>query len=362
MTTVPGFFSACVEALAALDGTDVLLVCETPRGEAPFDPAEVTPHRVEMKAWDSLPSQEEVLAAVQEFRPDVVVISGWQVNQFRHVARASAGKRLRVLMMDNQWLATPKQFLGVATSRWYLHPLFDVAFLPGRNQEIFAKNLGFPDDRIWRGAYCCDYPLFSRAAEGVPEESRRRSFMFVGRLVPAKGLKTLAEAYREYRNSVPDPWDLDLYGAGPLGRLFDGVEGVSVKGFAQPPDLARAYAAAGCFVLPSVFEPWGTVVHEAAACRLPVICTTACGSSPHLVEDGANGYLVEPGNAAMLASAMRRLSQMDRSELEEMRNVSGLLAGRYTPQRWATIFRRRAAEALDGRFATEAAPFGDART
>jgi glycosyltransferase involved in cell wall biosynthesis len=275
-----------------------------------------------------------------------VVATGWQIRQFRHVAYKSAGKRLRVLMMDNQWLGTPKQFLGVATSRVYLHPFFDIAFVPGRNQEVFARKLGYPGDRIWRGAYCCDYPLFAGAAEGVTDDRRRRSFMFVGRLVPAKAPEVLAAAYRQYRDGATDPWDLEVYGAGPLAGVFDGIPGVSIKGFFQPPALADAYATAGCFVLPSVFEPWGTVIHEAAACRLPVICTTACGAAPHLVEDGSSGYLVEPGDAAGLGKAMRRISDLDPDGLAAMREVSGALARRYTPELWATNFRKRASEAL----------------
>lgn len=346
MTTVPGFFSACVEALAALPGMEVLMVCENPRSEAPFALEEVTPSRVEMRAWDALPSSEEVLAAVEEFNPDAVVATGWQIHQFRHVAYKSAGKRLRVLMMDNQWLGTPKQFLGIATSRLYLHPFFDIAFVPGRNQEVFARKLGYPGDRIWRGAYCCNYPLFAGAADRATEDRRRRSFMFVGRLVPAKAPEVLAGAYRQYRDNASDPWDLEVYGAGPLAKVFDGIPGVSIKGFLQPPALADAYATAGCFVLPSVFEPWGTVIHEAAACRLPVICTTACGAAPHLVEDGSSGYLVEPGDVTGLANAFMSTSDLGPEEIAGMREVSGALARRYTPAMWARNFRKRASEAI----------------
>jgi glycosyltransferase involved in cell wall biosynthesis len=346
MTTVPGFFSACVEALAALPGMQVMMVCENPGSEAPFDPEEVTPSRVEMRAWETLPSSEEVLAAVEEFRPDVVVATGWQIRQFRHVAYRSAGKRLRVLMMDNQWLGTPKQYLGIATSKLYLHPFFDIAFLPGRNQEVFARKLGYPGKRIWRGAYCCDHPLFAGAAERAAGQQRRRAFMFVGRLVPAKAPEVLAAAYRQYRENAGAPWDLEVYGAGPLAGLFDPIPGVSIKGFYQPPALADAYATAGCFVLPSVFEPWGTVIHEAAACRLPVICTTACGAAPHLVEDGSSGYLVEPGDVNGLARALQRISELAPDELAAMGQVGGALARRYTPALWAANFRRRASETL----------------
>ncbi len=350
MTTVPGYFSVCVEALAALPGTQVMLLCEKPKEEAPFELDQVTPSRVEMRAWDSLPAAAEVLAAVEEFAPDVVMITGWQIKQFRHVALKSARKRLRVLLMDNQWLRTPKQILGVATSRLYLHPFFDIAFLPGRNQQIFARKLGFPDARIWPGAISCDHPLFAAAAEAATGVERRRSFVFVGRLVPDKGIRTLAEAYREYRERVPDPWGLEVYGAGPLAGLFDGTPGVQVKGFTQPPELAGVCSTAGCLVLPSVFEPWGTVIHEATACRLPVICSTACGGAAHLVEDGSTGYLVKPGDVGSLAGALQRMSGLDDAKRARMGSAGEVLSRSYTPEQWAESFHRRASQELDRRW------------
>jgi glycosyltransferase involved in cell wall biosynthesis len=346
VTTIPGFFAACIEALASSPGVEVLLLRVAPDSRAPFALDEVTPTSAEVKTWPELPSAEEALEAIEEFDPDVIMVSGWQLTPYRRVARAVADRCLRVVLLDNQWLGTPKQWLGVLTSRFYLHPFFDVAFLPGRNQEVFAKKLGFAEDRIWWGAYSCDLPLFLRAH---PEAVRKRSFLCVGRLVPEKGIDVLARAYAQYRSTCEDPWELEIFGSGPLAEAVTGAEGVTSNGFAQPSDLPLAYASAGCFVMPSVFEPWGAVIHEAAAAGLPIICTTACGAAPHLVEDATNGYLVEPGNAHMLARAMRRISNLDAAELGHMGAMSSLLAERYSPELWAHAFIQRSAEALDNR-------------
>lgn len=346
VTTIPGFFSACIEALACLPDVEVLLLRVEPQPEAPFDPVEVTPPSAKVLSYPSLPPAGEALEAVEGFAPDVLVSSGWQIEPYRHVARAFAGRCLRVVLMDNQWLGTPKQWLGIAASRFYLHPYFDVAFLPGRNQEVFARKLGFPEDRIWRGAYSCDLPRF--LATAAPDGDRRRSFMFVGRLVKEKGVDVLARAYAGYRAAAADPWELEVYGTGPLAHVFDGIEGVHLRGFCQPSELPDAYAGTGCFVLPSVFEPWGAVIHEAAASRLPVICTTACGAAPHLVEDEVSGYLVAPGDAGALAQAMGRITALDPAELAAMREAGAVLAQRYSPRSWAAAFRRRALAAGAG--------------
>ena len=72
-------------------------------------------------------------------------------------------------------------------------------------------------------------------------------------------------------------------------RHLVGVHGVEMLGFVQPDDLPAVLERAGCLVLPSRFEPWGVVVHEAAAAGLPIVCTPVCGAATRLVLDGYNG-------------------------------------------------------------------------
>jgi glycosyltransferase involved in cell wall biosynthesis len=343
MASVPGYFAACISSLAARDGTDVLMICEAPVPEAPYDPEEVTPVGAEVHSFDSLPDGRTIAGLLQEFKPDVVLVSGWQRPAFRYaLQKLPPSGTVRVLMMDNQWLGTAKQWVGVAISPWYLHRFFDIAFLPGDRQEVFANKLGFKNSQIWRGVYSCDYPRLASA----PQPARRDVFLFVGRFVKEKGVQHLAEAYRAYRKTSENPWGLEVYGIGPEGYRFDGIDGIEKNEFAQPSDLPQIYRRSGCLVLPSLFEPWGAVIHEATSSGLPVICSTACGAAPYLVEDGVNGYLVEPGNAVELTETLHRYSHMEPSLRQQMGDMSSQLAARYTPERWASLFQDRAERAV----------------
>ena len=58
-------------------------------------------------------------------------------------------------------------------------------------------------------------------------------------------------------------------------------------------DLSAVFAAADMFVFPTLYEPYGMVISEALASGLPVIATRQ-GCAVDLVEDGVNGYLVDP--------------------------------------------------------------------
>ncbi len=57
-------------------------------------------------------------------------------------------------------------------------------------------------------------------------------------------------------------------------------------GFLQADELARWYAYASAFVHPSLMEPWGLVVNEAAACGLPLLVSDRAGCVETLVPDG----------------------------------------------------------------------------
>jgi glycosyltransferase involved in cell wall biosynthesis len=73
-------------------------------------------------------------------------------------------------------------------------------------------------------------------------------------------------------------------------------------------EVAALYRDADVFVLPSVREPYGTVYGEAMAAGLPVVGWRA-GNLPYLASHGREGLLVEPGDLAGLASALRRLAE-----------------------------------------------------
>ena len=159
--------------------------------------------------------------------------------------------------------------------------------------------------------------------------------LFVGRLVPEKGIETLLQAWE--RASVPSGSTLAFVGAGPLTPIG---EGVRTLGRIDRDTLPPFYAAADVLVLPSVAtatfrEPWGLVSNEAMHQGTPVIASDAVGAAAGgLVVDGRTGFVVPAANADALAA---RLSVLAASP--ELRERLGAEAqakvAEYTPERWA---------------------------
>lgn len=330
---------AQLTALRERTGATVEIVYRRSVPDAPYDYSGFSSLSGAL-GWDAEIPSAEVNDLVDRLQPDVVFVTSWNYGVYVRIARAWRHRALRVMLMDNPWRATAKQWGGVAISRLYLQPSFDVAFLPNERQRVFARKLGFRDEEIWEGVYCCDHPRFQVNRSTRVQEPR--VFLYVGRLVDSKGVDVLLRGYHAYRNLVEEPWPLHVAGAGPLEHLVSAAEGVVTLGFRQPAVMPQVFADAGCFVLPSTFEPWGIVVHEAATSGLPIICTTACGASLDLVRDGYNGYVVAPSNAQALTDAMASMTLMATDRRRAMAAASVSLSNQLTPQRWADSFEERA--------------------
>jgi glycosyltransferase involved in cell wall biosynthesis len=335
-TGLSGYLNACLKELASRKGIHLFVSHRAPALDAPFDESQFfwMQNRLMWRDNSELCVLQETL---QKFDPEVLVFAGWAVPAYRSASKAVRGKCLRVMTMDNCWLATPKQRLATLIAPYYLQPLADSVWLPGERQAVFARKLGFEQRAILRGLYSCDQsrmaPIhLARLSEGRPVP---RSFLFVGRFVQDKGIDTLVKAYDIYRANFPDPWPLVCCGAGPLRSLLENKPGIQIEGFLQPELLRSGFGSAGCLVLSSDFEPWAVVVHEAASAGLLILASENVGAAVHLVQDNYNGYIFGGKDVQGLASLMGRISSLTNNRLDEMSRSSHSLSQQFSTVRWA---------------------------
>ncbi len=328
-TKPSGYFFSQLSALKSL-GHEVHLIMEDISPDAPFERDKMTLGIKTIQRSDNL-SNSAISQFIDELEPAMILICSWHI---RHYMRAIKKKNCtRILCMDNQWRRSPKQVVGVILRNFLIKPYFDGVILPGERQEKFAKLLGFNDLQIVRGGYSCDITKF----EVIRPSLSNRTFLYVGRLSKEKDLITLISAYSLYRDLVNEPWSLKIVGAGPERIFLEGLAcaGIEFEDFVQPPELPNIYGSASCFVLPSNFEPWGVVIHEAVASGLPVICTDICGASDEFVEDGKNGYLYKHRDIGSLVKHMLTLHNISISEWQSMSALSRTLSRKITPDSWA---------------------------
>jgi glycosyltransferase involved in cell wall biosynthesis len=339
-----GYVNACLKALAETEQVELFVVNKRVSKDAPFEESMFSWIK-DRYQWEKDVDEDELISRLEHFRPDLILASNWHNSAYRKALKTFKGRAIRIFGMDNPWLGRPKQWLGVLTSRIYLHPICDAVFVAGERQAVFAHKLGFSQGRILRGLYTCDHEKFAEIHfERKNSLSEFRSFVFVGRFSPEKGIDVLVDAYRRYRERALDPWTLKCYGSGPLQHLLRGVDGIECKGFCQPDDLPKELSKSSCLLLPSTFEPWALVVHEATSAGMSVIVSDAVGASVHLVQNDYNGYIVEAGNVNELTQAMLRYSSLSEQEQIMMGENSYLMSLQFTPERWAHTLVSKARE------------------
>jgi glycosyltransferase involved in cell wall biosynthesis len=135
--------------------------------------------------------------------------------------------------------------------------------------------------------------------------------LFVGAMGKLKGERDLAEAIAAISARHPNLRAAFLgFGADDLARyaVERGIaRHLTHVGPVAPEKRLEYFANADIFVLPTYAEAMPMSVIEAMAAGLPVISTTV-GGIPELIDDGREGYLLEPGDAGKLAVLLSRLA------------------------------------------------------
>jgi len=204
--------------------------------------------------------------------------------------------------------------------------LADAVIVPNRFSRKFIDPY-FRREKIFQVPYSVDVSGFRRHHNRLLESKIKRGgeklLLFVGRLLPNKGIDILIRATKHLRDSGIKV-RLALIGEGPMrGRLeslcsdLQVSEYVDFLGFVRDSDLPHYYSAADVTVLPSVYrdsyggrhpepEAFGLVLAESMSCGTPVVATKV-GGVPEWIKHGENGMLATPGDYKDLASKIKHV-------------------------------------------------------
>jgi glycosyltransferase involved in cell wall biosynthesis len=154
---------------------------------------------------------------------------------------------------------------------------------------------------------------------------------FVGRIEPRKAPLDFIAAASLIGARVPDARCVlvgdDIYELDPdyTERVESAARQAGVQRYGWVDNAPGLMRHLDVLVLPSLQEPFGTVLSEAMAVGTPVVATRV-GGLPEVVEDGVTGRLVAPGDPSALAEAT--LDVLDRRA--EMSDAARVAAGRFS--------------------------------
>ncbi len=341
-TEISGYLVGCLRELTNSYNVELLIISNlanrTPSSRRQYDENLVSgfPNFFIINDKSTRSRYLKISQLIESFSPDAILMAfQWKFFEYSRLVRHAKKNGIKVIgTMDNTWRGDYKQYLMSFINRTFKILPFDAIWVPGERAAQYAKRL-FINTEIWNGLYCADTSIF-KSTDKTVRDDEKKIFLFAGRLVKEKGLLDLISAYQQYRSSVSDPWELLCVGEGPLKPLLQKEEGIVCLGFKQPFELAEIMKTSNVFILPSLFEPWGVVIHEAALSGLPILCSDACGASDELVRSGFNGYIFKSGGIKQLEYYLETTTRQV-AKLEIMGNNSVTLAERYTTNLWASL-------------------------
>jgi len=146
----------------------------------------------------------------------------------------------------------------------------------------------------------------ARCYLGLKEE---RIILFVGRIIPLKGIDNLLKAmtYLERKEGIKliviggdEHSQTEVERLKDLSRSLKIQESVIFLGLVKQEILPFFYSAANLCVVPSYYESFGLVVLESLACGTPVVATRV-GGAESVIRHGETGYVVRNNDSCHLA-------------------------------------------------------------
>ncbi|MUU77877.1 glycosyltransferase [Winogradskyella endarachnes] len=328
-TRLTGYWMACMRKDCELNNNNYLVYRKTPSKDAPFK-IESEPG---IKIRDYASDTEMVInSEIANFKPDLIYIAGWTNKHYLKIAKTYKSNGIPVITgMDNQWLGTLKQRIASLFSYTLIRKYVTYIWVPGKPQYYYARKLGFKPQHILTGLYCADESIF----EKVTQTKHVKQFIFVGRVVDHKGVENLFEVVDKLLKSNDYEFKLHVIGSGPLEHLIPKHPNVKHTPFVDPEKIPELLTNAGTFILPSLYEAWGVVVHEAALAGLPMVSTHQCGAATELLIDGFNGYTYNATDKDALTRVIKKLVLQDEQSYFKMSANSKYLASNINLTRWA---------------------------
>ncbi len=239
----------------------------------------------------------------------------WQVAMVAILLRL-AGCRV-FCMVDSKFDDYPRS-LGREIGKSLLLAAYSGAFVSADRARDYLRFLGFRRRPIVLGYDSLSVDRIREQAPSPPAPKgtahAEREFLIVARLVPKKNLELALEAYADWRKRTGRTRRLRIVGSGPCAQALRqraadlGIaDSVIFAGAAQTEEISAALSQALCLILPSHEEQFGLVVIEAMAMGVPPLVSANAGAVDLMIDNGVNGWIIDPRSSLALTAAMERL-------------------------------------------------------
>lgn len=168
------------------------------------------------------------------------------------------------------------------------------------------------------------------------------TFIFVGNIIPRKGLSTLLKACDLLKKQGFKDYQVLIIGDGSQKSELESLTSdyaledcVQWLGRVDYDRLGKYFNSADVFVLPTLEDTWGMVVLEAMVFGKAILCSQAAGTA-ELIQEGESGYCFDPQKPEQLAELMSHFIKQPERAVSLGAKAKQIM-DRHTPQAAASF-------------------------
>jgi len=276
--------------------------------------------------WGQLGSAFRALKVLNQTRPNLLLIC--TLNRLPYVTSVLIAilKKIPFAIWDDHFnLGSPRiRFVFATIARYLIRRLTfnhsQAILVCGQSGWDSAVQVGCPQEKLVNFPYVVDsgrlrkLSASSNSIAQLPNAIEDKPIIFFsGRMIERKGLEILMRALQKLQKEKEDVF-LIAEGEGPLKKKYEMLaielglkDKICFVGFSQMDRHAYFLSIADIVVVPSIYDPWGIVVHEGMLMGKAVCASDAVVSAGEMIVNGINGFIFASGNWNELANMLKRL-------------------------------------------------------
>ena len=291
-----------------------------------------------------IPYQPKLVKTIRDTNPDVIITDGF--FQWTYAALVLNFRNRIPHIMCYEGTEHTERNAGFLRLKFrkFASRYMDLIHTNGSLSAAFLKNvLKVLDSKIREGNMTSETVLLKEKCLAFSEMEKHRIkeklnlktnvFLFVGRLVPLKGVRYLVETWEELK--LEDS-SLLLVGEGTERVELENhiktntIKNICFKGEIDYDDIYKYFGIADCFIIPTLQDNWSLVVPEAMSCSLPIISSKYNGCWPELVKK-ENGWVFDPLDKSNFIATLKEVIEK-KDKWEVMGKASSEIVEDFSPE------------------------------
>ncbi len=255
-----------------------------------------------------------IVSCLLRFKPDVIFSNALGVWTLLALLCKPIGRWRVVIAYEGSAPSVDYRQAKARTALWRIMVKAADACITNSNagQAYLVQVLKAKPHRVFTQPYEVPDPHHVHDTDSADSTSpqSKKVFLFVGGLIPRKGLHLLLEACHILNQRGHQNYTLLVAGEGSERTRLEQfcqdhhlTQTVRWLDRVEYADIGAVFHRSDVLVMPTLEDTWGMVVLEAMAAGKSVLCSQWAGAC-ELVMDGKNGYRIDPRQPACMATAM----------------------------------------------------------